>query len=495
MLSIGTTLLMMALAVAAAFACVVMVVAATQFTAGRRHGYFHLVIPLILLIAGLTVALSNRSVDLNATALAAEGMVKHPIAAWAQRIGTILMLTVAAERIISHFGRGRSLLGAAPLLALCYIGFWLGSVASPMFFSAYPAFAHDAVYTLVIGLAALLLRAEEAETALLAARNALLLFLLGGYLLLPLHSDLVLDVHYTQGLIPGLPRMAGLAPHAVTEGMLAQLALLCLWARPFAGRRLNLAAWGLGLLTLLLAQSKTAWISFLCCAVAMFVCQHGGTLKARLFDPERPHSAVGALLALLLLCGGLMLAALFGDMGDKLHHFLGSSSGEQLTSLTGRDLIWAAAYEEWLRHPLFGYGPHFLDASYRIAIGLPNATHGHNQYMDVLPRSGLAGAIPLTFYLIALLWLSIRHARASRGLSLALFIALGLRAVSEVPLTLEGYGPEFSGHLLLLILLPAYSALAQRQAAAATAIDAAVENTAAAPAERAPTFARTSPQA
>jgi hypothetical protein len=64
----------------------------------------------------------------------------------------------------------------------------------------------------------------------------------------------------------------------------------------------------------------------------------------------------------------------------------------------------------------------------------------------------------LTLYLIAMLGLALRHAAASRGLTLALFIALGLRAISEVPLTLSGYGTEFIGHLLILILLPVYSA-------------------------------------
>ena len=54
-----------------------------------------------------------------------------------------------------------------------------------------------------------------------------------------------------------------------------------------------------------------------------------------------------------------------------------------------------------------------------------------------------------------LLVLSIRYARASGGLSLALFVALALRAISEVPLLLFGYGPELTTHVLLLMTLAA----------------------------------------
>lgn len=458
MFTIGSSLIMMAAAMAAAFACVITVVGAVQLTANRKHGYFHLVIPIILITMSLSLALSGRSVEFNAAQLLMGGVVKHPLAVWVQRIGTIVILTVATERIISHFSRQPNLLGAAPFLSMCFVAFWLGSVVSPMLFSAYPAFSHESLYTLLVGIAALLLTADEGEQVLLTARDSLFVFLIAGYVMLLVSPSLVLDTNYTQGLIAGLPRFAGLAPHAVMTGMLAQLSLLCLWASPYANKRLNAAAWGLGLLTLMLAQSKTGWISFSLCALVMYLCQHGTAVKRRLTDPASPHLAMAITLAVLIAVASLGSASLFGNLGTRLDSFLHSESGSQLTSLTGRDIIWTVAYEEWLRHPLFGYGPNFLNGPYRLSIGLPNATHGHNQYMDLLPRAGLAGAIPLTAYLIALLTLSLRHAVASRGLTLALFIAIGLRAVSEVPLTLKGYSPEFIGQLLLLVLLPACNA-------------------------------------
>jgi O-antigen ligase len=86
---------------------------------------------------------------------------------------------------------------------------------------------------------------------------------------------------------------------------------------------------------------------------------------------------------------------------------------------------------------------------------MPNATHAHNQFMDTLSRSGAVGAAALVLYALVLLVLSVRYARASGGLSLALFVALALRSISEVPLLLFGYGPELTTHVLLLMTLAA----------------------------------------
>ena len=54
--------------------------------------------------------------------------------------------------------------------------------------------------------------------------------------------------------------------------------------------------------------------------------------------------------------------------------------------------------------------------------------------------------------------MSVWFARATGGLSLALFIALALRSVGEVPLLLFGYGPELLTLVLLLMTLASASA-------------------------------------
>ena len=155
----------------------------------------------------------------------------------------------------------------------------------------------------------------------------------------------------------------------------------------------------------------------------------------------------------MLLVLVTVLALMFGDVDARLSSFFNSSQGAQLVSLTGRDKIWAIAYDEWLRNPVFGYGPLIWEADFRISIGMPNASHAHNQFMDTLSRSGTVGAVALLLYGWVLMVMSVRHATASRGLTLVLFVALAMRAVSEVPLSLFGYGAELFTHLLLLMTL------------------------------------------
>jgi hypothetical protein len=83
--------------------------------------------------------------------------------------------------------------------------------------------------------------------------------------------------------------------------------------------------------------------------------------------------------------------------------------------------------------------------------------------MDTLSRAGTVGAIGLGLYASVLLWLSLRFARATQGLSLGLFLALLLRSISEVPLLMFGYSPDLIIHVLLLMVL----ASATREARAA----------------------------
>lgn len=452
MFAIALTTAQIALAIASALVIATGMAAFVHFTACRRAGYLHYAAYAILASTALAILLSGRVLN-NEFFFSFDTGSQSMAVGWVMRLTSVFLLLAASERIISNLSRTTSPLGPSPTLMLGYTLFWFGTVASPAIWGAYPYFAHDYAYPLVIGAGALVLTHEERKKALLATRNGLLLFLLAGYLVLPLKPDMVMEFSYSQGFIPGLPRFAGLSAHAVSLGMLAQLALLLLWAYPFPRRWLNRLSWGLGLLTLFLAQSKTAWTSFALCAAILFIGIHGPAFRRRAGDLSRPLFGVTLAGSAVFFCLMLAGALLFSNIGARIDHFLNSQEGAQLASLTGRDLIWKVAFAEWDRNPLFGYGPLFLDSAYRISIGMPNATHAHNQFVDVLARAGLAGATALVVYCLMLMALAIRCTASTRGLSLALFLALALRGVSEVPLTLFGYGPEFVSHLVLLLLL------------------------------------------
>jgi O-antigen ligase len=417
----------------------------------RTTGFLHWIFPAMLTVVALSALLSGRDLSQLFSELAGAGGTQHPAVPWAQRLVSVILIAACAERIINHVALHKQM--PSPLLASAFVLYWLCSVAAPAFFGTHPQIAHEYLYPLIFGFAALLTTVPEREKILDASRNALFVFILVGAALIPVMPSLVMDASYRQGLIPGLPRHGGLAPHPVAMGMFAVTALLCLWCRPFAHRWLSGLAWILGLGVLFIAQSKTAWIAFLLCAISMLAVRNGPKAWRRMGDPKEGAYGVAVCLSTIVIALVLLWAIVLANVGTDIASFFETAQGAQLVSLTGRDQIWAIAMEEWRANPLFGYGPGLWNEQFRLSIGMPNATNAHNQFLDTLARSGVVGAIGLVFYALVLMVLSVRYARATQGLSLALFLALALLSVSEVPLILFGYGTELFAHLLLVITL------------------------------------------
>ena len=443
-------------AILAALAATTVMVGTAQLTSRRSHGYLHFIFYAMVVMVALSTFLSGRDLSfINLNVVEGPAAPRHPIMRWTQPLLSLMMLIVAGERILSHFLRREKTAQVPLALLLSYIIFWLGTVAAPALLGAHPNISHDYAYPLVIGIAAVLVTGLERDMAFKAARNVLFLFMVASLLLIPFKSGMVLETTYTQGLLPGVPRLAGLAVHAVSLAILAQLGLICLLAIPYEQKWLNRMAWGVGLTVLFLAQSKTTWIAFILSWICFVAVRHGSTFLRRVGDPVRPELGIVSIVMVMLAVFTVGLVLMLGDVGTRLSVFLNSAEGAQLTSLTGRDKIWAIAYDEWQRNPIFGYGPLIWETDFRNSIGMPNATHAHNQLMDTLSRSGIVGAVSLLIYALVVMTLSVRYARESKGLTLALFVLLAMRSVSEVPLSLFGYGPEFIAHLLLLIALAA----------------------------------------
>ncbi|HWI82329.1 O-antigen ligase family protein [Ramlibacter sp.] len=436
-------------------------------SAAEPQGFLHWMLPAMLGLVAITVLLSGRDLSQMFKDLAVGGgMYLHPAVAWLQRGVSLLLVLVAAERLVNHFAMHKQL--PSPLLVWTFIGYWLATVAGPAFFGSHPQLSHEYLYTLLIGLAGALAAGADRDRVVDAARNALFLFLLAGAALAVVNPAMVIDTTYNQGLFAGVPRFGGLATHPVALGMFAQTFLLCLWARPFGRRWLTALAWILGLATLFFAQSKTSWIAFIVCSLAMLAVRHGGNVWRRMGDPREGEFGIVACLAVIVLAAGALALVLFADVGSEAAGFLDTTEGAQLMSMTGRDQIWVIALEEWRANQLFGYGPGLWDDAFRASIHLPNATNAHNQFMDTLARSGSIGAAALVVYSAVLLVLALRYAKQTGGLSIALLVSVALRSISEVPLLMFGYGTELFTHLLLLITLA--SAAAERVHAPVAAV-------------------------
>ncbi len=441
------------------------VAGATHYTKGKHTGWLQYYFYVVLFYMSVTTIFSYRELTASTADFAtAAPLAQSAITVWTSRLVSVFLVISSLERLFSVWLSHEKRTTTAAVLAIAFILLWLTSVASPAFLGRHPYATHDNLYPLLIGWAAIQFSARECSAALFSARNGTLLFILLGYLFLPFRPGLVLETGYTQGYIAGLPRFVGLAPHAVALGLLVQVALLLVWHHPYRNVLLNRAAWLLCLTTLFLAQSKTAWISFVLSAAVMAAYRNGNAMRKRVMDPTRPQLGIALIGA--AITGALLLTAAFfyADAASSIMEYLDSAQGSQLMTLTGRDKIWAITLSEFHANPLFGYGAQLFSEDYRLIIGMPFATHGHNQLMDSLGRSGLVGTIPLVAYFILLTVLSIKYAQASRGLSLALYLVLAFRCVSEVPLAITTNTQEFLAHLALLIVLVG-AAHAQRRSA------------------------------
>lgn len=426
-------------------------------TALRQQGFISYFVPIILSLSALqTVALGR---DLSAPGDLILSDQPLPVAVLVPMwLGSLILLMASTERIASFVVAGatgdRGGRGVSYALLLAFLAMWTTTELLPAILGGVPAFSHRFIYTVLLGCAALTVGQQEATRIVELARNATLLFLLASVLVISiLPLERTIESPYLEGLIPGLPRLHGLASHAVTLGMLALFAGLCLAAQPLRGKLASLAAWALVLGTLLLAQSKVSWIGLVVCGIGVGLAR-GGPHVANLARNRRAASILVLVLCIATLgyitIGGLLT---FGEIATKLGAFFASDTGANILSLTGRDLIWSVALEEWRRYPIFGYGPTLFDSSYRVSIGIAAAVHGHNQVIDTLARSGLVGVTGLAWYVAALTFYSFKYGLASRGLTVGLYLLLLLRAITEVPLSVDEYSPEMIPHIALLVTI------------------------------------------
>lgn len=441
---------------------------ALHITALRKQGFISYFVPVVLFLGAVQTALASRDLSIPPE----QNLVDPPIPAaflLLGRLGSLFVLMASTERLVSFAVGGnagdRNERTVSPVLLFSLLAMWMATVLSPALLGSVPGFSHQFIYPGLLGCAALTVSQREAVRSIELARNATLLFLLASVLVVPLLPfEHTIESPYLDGFLPGLPRFHGLASHAVTLGMLALLAVLLLATHPFRRRLLGFAAWALVLAMLFIAQSKTAWLALIVCGIGVGLARWGPH-AANLISSRRNASVLLLILVVSMigyvLIGGVLA---FAEIGARLDAFFASDAGASISSLTGRDLVWRLALEEWHRNPIFGYGHTLFDRSYRISIDVPAAVHGHSQVIDTLARSGIVGITGLACYTIALTYYSFKYALASRGLTVGLYLLLLLRAITEVPLSFAEYSPEMIPHFVLLVTIAGLHGQRVRQA-------------------------------
>ena len=379
---------------------------------------------------------------------------KNMASAWVGRIVSIFILFAFSERVLHRLFSKEKSRQVPGMLLFGLVVFFLSNVICPGLFGSHPSLTHENFYAMIACLAALLMNDKEASLLFNSARNAMFLFLLAGLILIPLVPSLVIANNYS-GLIPLLNvRLSGLTNHPNALGALSIGYILCVWKFPFQNRLLNRTAWIVGMLSLILSQSKTSWIAFLCSAGFIIYFTYASQFKQYFLNHRRPFLSLFLIASVMLGILGTFIAFSFMDLGDHINHFFNSRTGSDLLTLTGRDIIWQVALEEWHKSPIFGYGLTIWDDDFRRSIQMGYATSAHSQFYQSLSSAGLVGVTGLFVYFSILLYYSLSAAKQSGGLTMALLTVIAIGCFSEAGFVLGNFdAQQCMEHILLLVLL------------------------------------------
>jgi len=409
---------------------------------------------LILLYNCIAPILSGRD-------LYALGQFASPSGAskWVLRLVLLALLTICVARLsAAAFCRENRGAGGGGLLVAFGLFFLTNTVLSSAL-GTHPEFRHEHYYVLFLFAAVYASRTQDPETSIRFAKVGLLIFLAASCAVSVVAPELTIELDY-HSWIPGVNiRFWGLESHANSMAPVALVYLLLSIHQPFERRWLQRLGLLIGVAVLALAQSKTTWAAAAITVPLLYM------LRSGTWGPAG-FSVFG--LGILGACALLVLPAL----GVSVEEFLESREGQEAATLTGRDLLWALAVQEWKHNPLFGYGPTMWNDAYRMQIGLDHAVSAHNQFLQSLSVSGAMGLIGLLVYLGALLLYAINARRGSRGLSVALLIVVLVRCVTETPLALGGgfLSGAFVTQLLLFHIALAHGHSVVRVARPATSL-------------------------
>lgn len=357
---------------------------------------------------------------------------------WIGRFANIGIFLLSVECLVRFiFSRNKPQVFGWPLFAafVCYIltnnvvnGIW-GTV---------PQLSYQSFTMIVAMLAVTIVASHSTRRLLWFAKVAVLGILLLSLATGVVNPAIVLQQGYTEGLMS--IRYWGLATHPNTLSPLIVCMLCCLWVEPFQRVWINRVVWLFGLASLLLTQSKTAILAcFVLFSILVFYRYRDGATLTPGKEAKSGNTFVRLLLiGSMVAIAALLVAQLAFDISRLAEASVSTRAGRRALTLSSRDLIWTFALAEWRANPWFGYGPLIFEPRYRMMIGIPQAFHAHNQFMQSLGAAGYVGVAGLFVFVATLGIYAWRAARFSGGLSLGLFAFIFLRSITEVPLSIRG---------------------------------------------------------
>lgn len=373
-----------------------------------------------------------------------------------QRLINIIIFVAALGACIERFWHQHNKVRLLPgrrfwFVVLLVYGISNGVISS--FFGTHPRFSPGLLYSLpVLCLLALDERLNRVQLCQ-AIRNVCMLVIISGFICLAVRPDIVIERGFRSllGLLPF--RYWGATAHANALGGLSVLAILMLYYVPYKRRLLNALMVVISIISLFAAQSKTAYAAFV--AVSLSIYGFHLFKSARNARQSRQFPFATTLGFVMLALGALVLLMLISYRFDELAGAIGTGRDiNEVATLSGRTKIWAAALREWRDNPIFGYGPDLFDVEHRVRLRMLFAFHAHNQFVQTLAQSGLVGVAGLLLLLLAGSYASVKAISVTNGVSMALFILIIIRGITEVPLRSGGIiSPEFLTVIAWLVLL------------------------------------------
>ena len=424
-------------------------------------------VALVLIVVGtgalLSIALTTRTLDDAqrdlSSFIAYEDLAKGFAASrW---LNLLLVFTALVEAIRGHLAARMSPL-ADPARAVLWtlLAYYIGVFAVQTLASEHTALPYKDLYLPIVLAAIFYQRVERLDVVLAAARWVLFVLLAGSLAAAVVAPDFVLH-RPEPGMIPGIDwRLYGLTAHANTIGPAALLAIVIEVYSPSRSRHVRVALLAAAGTVLLLAQSRTAWAAALAIVFLVFVPL---ALKPATVPGDRPvafrRASITLVICMVIAIGLVVGMSAFG-FGETLARKL------ELNTLNGRLVIWDITLQAWKENPLFGYGAEIWGSDRQWRFHMLHVGHAHNQIVQTLGESGLAGLALLCVYVGLLLRVALVRFGQSRGLVLALLIILFARFVTEAPMRAEG-PLSWSAFLHILVVVVACHALRQPSKAVA----------------------------
>ncbi len=355
---------------------------------------------------------------------------------WINRVVNVLVLVFAAECFSRRlFSVAREPIAGWALFAAFVVFVVTNSVVNGIW-GTVPSLSHLVFYTLAGTLTITLIAHKEISRIVWFAKLAVTGILLLSAVFAIVNPAVVIQKGYSGGFLPF--RYWGLGAHANTLSPLIVCLFFCLWYQPFQRGWLNLSVWLLAIVSLLLTQSKTAIAS----AALVFGILLFYRYRAALSLANAAALRRGLLWAILGVgvfgILGILVIQLVFDFGKVFDALFSTRVGAQVATVSSRDQIWYFALREWRANIWFGYGPQIFEGAYRMMIGISQAYHAHNQFMQSLSSGGIVGAFGLLVLVTVMGFYAWRARISSSGISLAMFGFIVLRGIAEVPLALRG---------------------------------------------------------